>query len=119
MIFEAVINYGTESGLVQETTPNILEPMRKQRGYDLWNTDKLNMARTKDEMRTDGPKENNSIIKIEISDRRAWKSQGKGVDKDIQLVWKIIIRWCKCNYIREFCWALRQNSLVWSSVGTI
>ena len=44
--------------------------MGKLKVEDLWNLDNLNMKRTKEEMRIDGPKGADSIIPVEIWDVR-------------------------------------------------
>ena len=82
------------------------------------NPDNANMTRTKEEMRIDETNGSDSIVPIEIWYSRLFTYQGEGVGEFLHLIWEVIPRWWKCNFMRDFCWELRQSSSLWKIVGT-
>ena len=69
VLLEEVLSSKSDIVFVQDTTPIILEPLRKQIGEDQWKLYNLSMAQTKEDMRTDRPKDDDSRIPMEIWDR--------------------------------------------------
>ena len=66
----------------------------------MWKLEKTRMARKSDETSTDNLNRDDSILPIYMLYRRAWKDQGMGVSKVLNIIWEGILRWQRCKLMR-------------------
>ena len=66
----------------------------------MWKLYTTKMSRTSYEMITYNPKEDESIVTIEMRYRRAWIDQGMGVSKVLNIIWEGILMWQRCKLMR-------------------
>ena len=66
----------------------------------MWKLDTTNMSRKSDDMSTYNPKGYDSRVTMEMRYRRAWKDQGMGVSKVLNIIWEGIMRWQRCKLMR-------------------
>ena len=84
----------------------------------MWKPNTENMDRKSDEMSTDNPKGGDSIVPVDIRDRRAWTYQAMGVSEALEIIREGILRWWRRKLMREFCRELRWSSSSWRRFGT-
>ena len=68
----------------------------------MWKPNTENMDRKSDEMSTDNPKGGDSIVPVDIRDRRAWTYQAMGFSEALEIIREGILRWWRRKLMREF-----------------